>query len=99
MSGLESGTQNDLPPRLDVGPFSPLGACALSLDQNRKDTLYRVHGTNEPETIGQADFSGCPRMLNEDVMDLCDRVPVGRRSWCDEESLTFDRQDFRKAQS
>jgi hypothetical protein len=43
------------------------------LAQNRKDTLYRIHGTNEPETIGQAVSSGCIRMLNEDVMDLYER--------------------------
>ncbi|GJE71312.1 L,D-transpeptidase [Methylorubrum podarium] len=73
------GRHPDLPPRLEGGPFSPIGARALYLAQNRKDTLYRIHGTNEPETIGQAVSSGCIRMLNEDVMDLYDRVPVGTK--------------------
>ena len=73
------GRHPDLPPRLEGGPFSPIGARALYLAQNRKDTLYRIHGTNEPETIGQAVSSGCIRMLNEDVMDLYERVPVGTK--------------------
>ena len=73
------GRHPDLPPRLEGGPFSPIGARALYLAQDRKDTLYRIHGTNEPETIGQAVSSGCIRMLNEDVMDLYGRVPVGTK--------------------
>jgi lipoprotein-anchoring transpeptidase ErfK/SrfK len=73
------GRHPDLPSRLEGGPFSPIGARALYLAQNRKDTLYRIHGTNEPETIGQAVSSGCIRMLNEDVMDLYERVPVGTK--------------------
>lgn len=73
------GRRPDLPGRLEGGPYSPIGARALYLAQNRKDTLYRIHGTNEPETIGQAVSSGCIRMLNEDVMDLYERVPVGTR--------------------
>jgi lipoprotein-anchoring transpeptidase ErfK/SrfK len=61
------------------GPANPLGARALYLYQNGKDTLYRLHGTNEPETIGQAVSSGCIRLLNPDVIDLYKRVPIGSR--------------------
>jgi lipoprotein-anchoring transpeptidase ErfK/SrfK len=59
------------------GPHNPMGARALYLYQNGKDTLYRIHGTNQPEYIGQAISSGCIRMTNEDVIDLYDRVKVG----------------------
>jgi lipoprotein-anchoring transpeptidase ErfK/SrfK len=54
-----------------------MGARALYLYQGNKDTLFRIHGTNQPEYIGQAISSGCIRMLNEDVIDLYNRVPVG----------------------
>jgi lipoprotein-anchoring transpeptidase ErfK/SrfK len=57
------------------GPDNPLGARALYLGS----TLYRIHGSNEPETIGQAVSSGCIRMLNEDVIDLYERAKVGTR--------------------
>ena len=73
------GRRPDLPPRLEGGPLSPIGARALYLARDRKDTLFRIHGTNEPELIGQAVSSGCIRMLNEDVMDLYERVPVGTK--------------------
>jgi lipoprotein-anchoring transpeptidase ErfK/SrfK len=63
--------------RTEGGPNSPLGARALYLFQGNKDTLYRIHGTNEPEKIGQAASSGCIRMRNMDVVDLYNRVPVG----------------------
>lgn len=59
------------------GPNNPLGARALYLYENGRDTLYRIHGTNEPEKIGQAVSSGCIRMRNIDVVDLYNRVPVG----------------------
>lgn|SRR6478736_4092579 len=59
------------------GPANPLGARALYLYDNGRDTLYRIHGTNEPETIGHAASSGCIRMRNIDVVDLYNRVPVG----------------------
>jgi lipoprotein-anchoring transpeptidase ErfK/SrfK len=59
------------------GPMNPLGARALYLSDHGKDTLYRIHGTNEPEKIGQAVSSGCIRMRNIDVVDLFNRVPVG----------------------
>lgn len=59
------------------GPENPLGARALYLYSNGADTLYRIHGTNEPKSIGLAMSSGCIRMLNEDVADLFDNVIVG----------------------
>ena len=63
----------DLPAHMEGGPDNPLGARALYLGSS----LYRIHGTNEPHTIGQAVSSGCIRMLNRDVIDLYKRVPVG----------------------
>jgi len=59
------------------GPRNPIGARGLYLWQNGKDTLYRIHGTIEPHTIGQSVSSGCIRMINQDVIDLYGRVPVG----------------------
>jgi lipoprotein-anchoring transpeptidase ErfK/SrfK len=59
------------------GPENPLGARALYLYADGKDTLFRIHGTNDPKSIGKAMSSGCIRMLNEDVADLFERVPVG----------------------
>ena len=61
------------------GPENPLGARALYLWQGKKDTLYRIHGTNEPWTIGRNVSSGCIRMVNEDAIDLYDRTPVGTK--------------------
>jgi lipoprotein-anchoring transpeptidase ErfK/SrfK len=63
----------DLPGHMAGGIENPLGARAIYLGS----TLYRIHGSNEPETIGQAVSSGCFRMTNEDVSDLYDRVHVG----------------------
>lgn len=63
----------DLPRYMEGGEANPLGARAIYLGS----TLYRIHGSNEPETIGQAVSSGCFRMTNEDVIDLYDRVGVG----------------------
>ncbi len=59
------------------GPDNPLGARALYLFSNGVDTLYRIHGTNEPATIGKAVSSGCIRMLNEDVAHLYELAEVG----------------------
>ncbi|MBB5278273.1 lipoprotein-anchoring transpeptidase ErfK/SrfK [Rhizobium rosettiformans] len=59
------------------GPNNPLGSRALYLYRNGRDTLYRIHGTNEPWTIGKAVSNGCIRMVNEHVQDLYERVPVG----------------------
>ncbi len=61
------------------GPDNPLGARALYLHTDGVDTLYRIHGTNEPQSIGKAMSSGCIRMLNQDVAELFDQVPVGAR--------------------
>jgi lipoprotein-anchoring transpeptidase ErfK/SrfK len=63
----------DLPRFMPGGPENPMGARAMYLGSS----LYRIHGSNEPETIGQAVSSGCIRMLNEDVIDLYERVKVG----------------------
>jgi lipoprotein-anchoring transpeptidase ErfK/SrfK len=63
----------DLPSVMAGGPDNPLGARALYLGSS----LYRIHGSNEPHTIGQAVSSGCIRMRNEDVIDLYERVKVG----------------------
>jgi lipoprotein-anchoring transpeptidase ErfK/SrfK len=61
------------------GPDNPLGARALYLYDGNRDTLYRIHGTNEPEKIGQAASSGCIRMRNIDVIELYNRVQVGAK--------------------
>ena len=63
----------DLPAYMPGGPDNPLGARALYIGS----TLYRVHGTSEPWSIGQAVSSGCIRLTNDDVMDLYERVKVG----------------------
>jgi lipoprotein-anchoring transpeptidase ErfK/SrfK len=67
----------DLPRYRDSGLDNPLGARALYLYQDGRDTLFRIHGTNEPWSIGEQVSSGCVRMLNEDVVDLFNRVPAG----------------------
>ena len=61
------------------GPGNPLGARALYLFQNGRDTYFRIHGTNAPRTIGLSVSNGCIRMLNEHVKDLYERVPIGTR--------------------
>ncbi|MEA2906578.1 MAG: hypothetical protein QOG83_110 [Alphaproteobacteria bacterium] len=66
-----------LPSFVDGGPHNPLGARGIYLFQGSKDTLFRIHGTNQPEYIGQAISSGCIRMTNEDVIDLYNRVKMG----------------------
>lgn len=67
----------ELPKHVGPGPHNPMGARALYLYQGNKDTLFRIHGTNEPDTIGRAVSSGCIRMLNADVVDLYRRVSKG----------------------
>jgi lipoprotein-anchoring transpeptidase ErfK/SrfK len=64
-----------LPRFMAGGPGNPMGAAALYIGT----TVYRIHGTNAPETIGQAVSSGCFRLVNEDVADLYSRVPVGTK--------------------
>jgi len=63
----------DLPRHMDGGEANPLGARAMYIG----GTLYRIHGSNEPESIGHAVSSGCIRLVNEDAIDLYNRVPVG----------------------
>ena len=67
----------DVPAFVGPGPQNPMGARAMYLYDGKKDTLYRIHGTNQPEYIGQAISSGCIRMTNEDVIDLYKRVKAG----------------------
>ena len=67
----------DLPRFMNGGINNPLGARALYLYNGGRDTLFRIHGTNEPWSIGQAVSSGCIRMMNDDVTDLYSRVRVG----------------------
>src|SRR5271165_6493623 len=71
--------QPGLPEHVDGGMENPLGARALYLFQGRKDTLFRIHGTNEPKSIGKAVSSGCIRMMDADVIDLYGRVSKGTR--------------------
>jgi len=61
------------------GPENPIGARGLYLWQGNKDTLYRIHGTNEPWTIGQNVSSGCIRLTNDDIIDLYNRTPIGTK--------------------
>lgn len=75
MVSREAAKGHYLPARMDGGPENPLGARAMYLGS----TLYRIHGTNAPWTIGSAVSSGCIRMRNEDVVDLYDRVNIGTR--------------------
>jgi lipoprotein-anchoring transpeptidase ErfK/SrfK len=68
-----------LPAHMPGGPENPLGARAMYLYRGGADTLYRIHGTNQPETIGQALSSGCIRMLNADVEHLYEQVKRGTK--------------------
>jgi len=67
----------NIPAYVSPGPHNPMGARALYLYQGDQDTLYRIHGTNQPEYIGRAISSGCIRMTNEDAIDLFNRVKTG----------------------
>lgn len=62
---------------MEPGLSNPLGARALYLYQNGRDTLLRIHGTNEPSSIGRAVSSGCIRLFNQDIIDLYNRTPIG----------------------
>jgi len=66
-----------LPNYVEGGPQNPMGARGIYLYSGGKDTLFRIHGTNQPEYIGQAISSGCIRMTNEDVIDLYNKVKMG----------------------
>jgi lipoprotein-anchoring transpeptidase ErfK/SrfK len=74
LDNLPSGR---LPDHMNGGPANPMGARAMYLYANGKDTLYRIHGTNQPEYIGQAISSGCIRLTNENAIDLYSRVKIG----------------------
>jgi lipoprotein-anchoring transpeptidase ErfK/SrfK len=67
----------NVPNFVEGGPHNPMGARGIYLYQADKDTLFRIHGTNQPEYIGQSISSGCIRMTNEDVIDLYNRVKMG----------------------
>jgi lipoprotein-anchoring transpeptidase ErfK/SrfK len=67
----------NVPNFVEGGPHNPMGARGIYLYQGDKDTLFRIHGTNQPEYIGQAISSGCIRLTNEDVIDLYNRVKTG----------------------
>ena len=69
----------DIPHFMKGGLGNPLGARAMYLYNGKGDTGFRIHGTNEPDTIGQAVSSGCIRMMNADVEDLYERVKVGTK--------------------
>lgn len=75
MIAREAAKGRKLPAYMEGGPNNPLGARALYIGS----TIYRIHGTNQPWTIGQAMSSGCIRMANEDVIDLYERAGVGTR--------------------
>ena len=67
----------DLPEVVPPGPYNPLGARALYLFKDGHDTLYRIHGTNDPGGVGSDGTSGCFRLTNTDIMNLYQRVSVG----------------------
>jgi lipoprotein-anchoring transpeptidase ErfK/SrfK len=67
----------NIPSYVAGGPHNPMGARALYIYEGNRDTLYRVHGTNQPEYIGHAISSGCIRLTNEDIIDLYNRVKPG----------------------
>lgn len=75
MRAREKAKGRILPAYMEGGPENPLGARALYIGS----TIYRIHGTSEPWTIGQAVSSGCIRMVNDDVIDLYERVKVGAK--------------------
>jgi lipoprotein-anchoring transpeptidase ErfK/SrfK len=79
MTARAAASHRFLPYSIDGGRLNPLGARALYLYQGKHDTLIRIHGTNDPKSIGRAVSSGCIRMRNEDIIDLYRRVAVGTR--------------------
>jgi lipoprotein-anchoring transpeptidase ErfK/SrfK len=79
MIARERANGHILPARMEGGPENPLGARAMYLYQGGRDTMYRIHGTNQPWSIGLNLSSGCIRMMNEDVTDLYERASVGTK--------------------
>ena len=79
MRAREAARGRRLPVMMEGGPGNPLGARALYLYRGGRDTLYRIHGTNEPHTIGRNVSSGCIRMVNSDVIHLYGRARIGAK--------------------
>ena len=79
MVARERKKGRELPAYMKGGPANPLGARAMYLYRGGGDSMFRIHGTNQPWTIGQMMSSGCIRMMNEDVEHLYGRVPVGSK--------------------
>lgn len=79
MRAREKAKGRILPAYMEGGPDNPLGARALYLYRGGKDSMFRIHGTNQPWTIGQNMSSGCIRMMNEDVTHLYDQVDAGTK--------------------
>ena len=75
----EAANGNFLPASMPGGEDNPLGARAMYLYDGNRDTLYRIHGTNQPWSIGLNMSSGCFRMMNDDVIDLYNRVQIGAK--------------------
>ncbi|MEL6801980.1 MAG: L,D-transpeptidase, partial [Pseudomonadota bacterium] len=71
--------QPDLPAHVPPGPYNPLGARAIYLYASGRDTLYRIHGTNNAATVGGFETSGCFRMSNADVLELYEQVRAGAK--------------------
>jgi lipoprotein-anchoring transpeptidase ErfK/SrfK len=69
----------DLPESVPPGPYNPLGARAIYLYDGGKDTLYRIHGTNDGDSVGGFVSSGCFRMTNTDVVELYDHIQIGAK--------------------
>lgn len=69
----------ELPESVPPGPYNPLGARALYLYRHGRDTLYRIHGTNNPDGVGFDGTSGCFRLTNTDILDLFQRVKTGAK--------------------
>jgi lipoprotein-anchoring transpeptidase ErfK/SrfK len=69
----------DLPDMVPAGPFNPLGIRAIYLFKGERDTLYRIHGTNDGLSIGDSVSSGCFRMTNADILELYDHVRIGAK--------------------
>ncbi|CAN7184346.1 L,D-transpeptidase [Rhizobium rhizogenes] len=75
----EAKKGHNLPAYQEGGEDNPLGARAMYLYRNGNDTAFRIHGTNQPWSIGLNMSSGCIRMMNKDVTDLYERVPIGTK--------------------
>jgi lipoprotein-anchoring transpeptidase ErfK/SrfK len=71
--------QPELPEMVPSGPYNPLGARAIYLHRGGADSLYRIHGTNDPDGVGFDGTSGCFRLTNTDIVDLYERVKIGAR--------------------